>query len=270
MKIELDLNKNLAQNADDFFQKSKKAKKKLEGVEKAVIDSEKKLSSFNEKSAQVEKEKKEKLLKKRKKQWFEKFHWCFSSENRLILAGRDAGSNEELVKNYMKPGDLYFHPEFQGSPHCIIKTEKNFATSEEKIEAAIFVASFSKAWEAKISSLDVYSVLPEQVSKKVPSGESMGKGAFMIYGKREWLKKTPLHLAIGIQKMNEDFVIISGAESAIKKHALFCVRIIQGSTEKNNAARELKKLFEHKLKVVGIDLDEILSMLPSGGIKIVE
>ncbi|MDO8537853.1 MAG: NFACT RNA binding domain-containing protein [archaeon] len=270
MKIELDLNKTLAQNADELFQKSKKAKRKIEGLQKALSDSEKKLSSFNEKSVQVEKQQKEKLLKKRKKQWFEKFHWIFSSQNRLILAGRDAGSNEELVKNYMKPGDLYFHPEYQGSPHCIIKTEKNFATTEEKIEAAIFVASFSKAWEAKISSLDVYSVLPEQVSKKAPQGESMGKGAFMIYGKREWFKKTPIHLAIGIQKSGEELIVISGAESCVKKHANFYVRIIQGSVEKNETAKQLKKLFEKKLNVVGIDLDEVLSMLPSGGIKIVE
>lgn len=269
MKIEIDLSKNLAQNADEFFQKSKKAKRKIEGLQKALNDSEKKFSSFSEKTLLVEKEKKEKLLKKRKKQWFEKFHWCFSSENRLILAGRDAGSNEELVKNYMKQGDVYFHPEFQGSPHCIIKTEKNFATTEEKIEASILVASFSKAWEAKISSLDVYSVLPEQVSKKAPQGESMGKGAFMIYGKREWFKKTPLHLAIGIQKDGEELIVVSGPESAVKKHSIFFVRIIQGNTEKNIASKQLKKLFEQKLKVVGIDLDEILSMLP-GSVKIVE
>ena len=270
MKIELDLTKTLAQNADEFFQKSKKAKKKLEGLEKAIIDSEKKLSSMDQVSVQIEKEKKEKLLKKRKKQWFERFHWFYSSENKLVLAGRDANSNEDLIKNYMKSGDLYFHADIHGSPHCIIKTQKNFATSEEKEQAAIFVGSFSKAWDAKISSLDVYSVLPEQVSKTPPSGESMGKGSFMIYGKREWFKKTPLHLAVGVEKMEESLVVISGPESAVKKHALFCVRIIQGNSPKNDAAKYLKQLFEKKLNVLGIDLDEIVSMLPSGGIKIVE
>lgn len=34
----------------------------------------------------------------RKAHWFERFHWFISSENYLVLSGRDAQQNEMLVK----------------------------------------------------------------------------------------------------------------------------------------------------------------------------
>lgn len=38
----------------------------------------------------------------RKPHWFERFHWFISSENYLVVSGRDAQQNELLVKRYMK------------------------------------------------------------------------------------------------------------------------------------------------------------------------
>jgi len=38
--------------------------------------------------------------------WFEKFNWFVSSENYLVLGGRDAQQNELLVKKYLNPGEL--------------------------------------------------------------------------------------------------------------------------------------------------------------------
>ena len=37
----------------------------------------------------------------RKVFWFEKFIWFISSENYLIIGGRNAQQNEQLVKKYM-------------------------------------------------------------------------------------------------------------------------------------------------------------------------
>ncbi len=42
----------------------------------------------------------------RKPHWFEKFIWFISSENFLVLCGRDAQQNEMLVKRYMDKGDI--------------------------------------------------------------------------------------------------------------------------------------------------------------------
>lgn len=43
----------------------------------------------------------------RKVHWFEKFNWFITSENYLVISGRDAQQNELVVKRYMKKGDLY-------------------------------------------------------------------------------------------------------------------------------------------------------------------
>lgn len=267
MEIEIDLNKNLNENASLYFDKSKKAKKKLEGLKKAVKDTEKKLTELKEKEGIKEKSK-EILVKKRKKQWFEKFHWFYTSDNLLALAGRDAKSNEELIKKHMEKTDLYFHADIHGSPHCILKTKNNSASDKTKKETAEFVGCFSRAWDSGLSAVDVYSVLPEQVTKSAPSGESMKTGSFMIYGEREWFKKTPLDFGIGLKKEKENFVVISGSFDAVKKNSVACFKLIQGKDSKGITAKKLKKLFEEKLNEL-IDLDELISMLPNGNSDIV-
>lgn len=40
------------------------------------------------------------MAKTRKTMWFEKFLWFISSENYIVVAGRDAQQNEMLVKRY--------------------------------------------------------------------------------------------------------------------------------------------------------------------------
>lgn len=42
----------------------------------------------------------------RKVHWFEKFNWFISSENYLVISGRDAQQNELIVKRYMSKDDL--------------------------------------------------------------------------------------------------------------------------------------------------------------------
>ena len=42
------------------------------------------------------------INKHRHTHWFEKFLWFISSENFIVIAGRDAQQNELLVKKYFK------------------------------------------------------------------------------------------------------------------------------------------------------------------------
>ena len=37
----------------------------------------------------------------RRMHWFEKFDWFITSENYIVISGRDAQQNELLVKKYM-------------------------------------------------------------------------------------------------------------------------------------------------------------------------
>jgi len=152
VEVEIDLTKNLEENASDYFEKGKKAKLKVKRIEKAILQMEKRIKSAGKK-VEEEKEKKSMPIKKRKKEWFEKFHWFYSSDSFLVLGGRDRHSNEVLIKKYMQEDDVYFHTEIHGASHCIIKSEKKKVSEKTKKEAAVFAAVFSEAWTSKIASI---------------------------------------------------------------------------------------------------------------------
>ncbi|HIH16341.1 MAG TPA: DUF814 domain-containing protein [Candidatus Diapherotrites archaeon] len=270
LRIQLNLDKSLQENASAYYALGKKAKKKLEGVKKALEATKQRMQrAMAEKEAG---ERRPKMARKRKKQWFEKFHWFLSSDGLLVIAGRDARQNEAVVKKHMEDHDLYFHAEIVGAPHTVVKTEKKQAGEATKREAAQFAAVFSKAWALKQGHVDVYAVKPEQVSKKAPTGEAMGTGAFMIYGKREWFRKTRLEFAVGVKREGECLAVLSGPETAVKAQSLAWAKLVLGEDRKSEAAKKLKKQFEEKLAKQGVEgevsLDELVAMLPSDNIRI--
>ncbi|KAK2500498.1 hypothetical protein MC885_008931 [Smutsia gigantea] len=98
---------------------------------------------------------------------FEKFLWFISSENYLIIGGRDQQQNEIIVKRYLTTGDIYVHADLHGATSCVIKNpaDKN----------------------------KCYCV--PQVSKTAPTGEYLTTGSFMIRGKKNFLP--PSYLMMG-------------------------------------------------------------------------
>ena len=98
MKIRLLVNKSLEQNAAIYYEKAKKAKKKLKGAQDALAKSKQKLEQFQTKAA-----KKVRIEKPTptKKEWYEKFRWFFSSEGFLCIGGRDATTNEIIIKKHV-------------------------------------------------------------------------------------------------------------------------------------------------------------------------
>lgn len=272
MEIEIDLSKSIDENAGAYFQKAKDARKKIAGLKKAIAINEEKIK-HREKKALLDAANKESEVRvaaqKRSKKWFEQFRWFFTSDNLLVVGGRDAKSNEELVKKRMKKNDLYFHAEVFGAPHCFIQNpvekEKNFSPPASSLsEAAQFAVTFSKAWEEGRPIADAYSVLPEQVSKSAKPGEFLGAGAFMIYGERNWFKKTPLSCAVGF--FSRERKLMCGPASAVKKHCSFFVELKQGGQSKELAAKILKEKFEKK--GFAFSVDDFVSLLPMGKFRI--
>ena len=259
MKLELDFKKNLQENADSYFEASKKAKKKLVNLEKAMKLMKDKLEKAKKKEASKAESQ---AIKKRRKAWYEKFRWFFSSDGFLVIGGRDSGGNEVLVKKHMEDDDGYFHADIVGAPHTIVKANKKEIPGRTREEAATFAASFSNAWREGFAYVDVYSVKPEQVSKTAPSGEFLGKGAFAIKGKREWFKKTRLEVFVGIEETKDGNRVIFGPKNAIKKNGKSCFEVKQGKKEKSDVAKQLKREFDKK--GFRVDLDEIIAALPNG------
>ena len=121
MRITLNLNKSIEQNAAIYYEKAKKAKKKLAGAKKAIDKTILKLEKL--KQSKQPKAGPVKLQKQQKKEWFEKFRWFYSSEEFLCVGGRDATSNEILIKKHTEKNDLVFHTKLEGSPFFVIKTD---------------------------------------------------------------------------------------------------------------------------------------------------
>ena len=85
----------------------------------------------------------------------------------------------------------------------------------------------------------------------------MGKGAFMIYGKANYIGNK-VNLAIGI---NQSQQIMSGPLDAIKTSCDNYVVLIQGDEKASSVA----KYIQHK---IGGTIDEIIRALPAGNFKI--
>jgi len=258
MEIELDLDKSIEQNATAYFEKSKLARKKIIGLKKAI--------EITEKIAEKRIVTKKKEIRKPK--WFERFRWFFTSEGLLVVGGKTAQQNEEIVKKYMDKKDIYFHAEVYGAPHCVIKlaeSKMNSVPQTSMIEAAQFASTFSKAFETGQSSADAYSVKPEQVSKRAPTGTSLGTGAFMIYGERNLFLKTTLSCAIGY--LQKEKILMSGPLGAVKKKCIHVFELKFGTMEKNKTAKALQE--KYKEKGLSFSNEEILSLLPNGKFEIV-
>ena len=80
-----------------------------------------------------------------------------------------------------------------GASVTILKKGES-ASPEVREEAAAFAGAFSKAWERGASTVNVYALKREQVSKSKEKG-SLGTGSFLLSGEREWHKNLALELA---------------------------------------------------------------------------
>ncbi len=282
--VYIDLKKSIGQNANDIFSKGKKAEKKIQGTLTAVEKSKEKLHNLKIEKDSIETEVNF-LIKKPKKKWYEKFRWFVSSDGFLVIGGRDASSNETIFKNHIETKDLVFHTVFPGSPLVVIKNLEAKTIPVNTIhEAADFVASYSRAWKENWGVVEVFYVLPNQISKSPPSGEFLPKGSFIISGKKNFIKNAKTELTIGLKmteleadSTNSNKIyypqIISGPESTIKNQAMINVDIMPAKSSgltKGKLAKEIKSHFirncdkESRIWVKLLSIDEIILFLPSG------
>ncbi|MBI2151174.1 DUF814 domain-containing protein [Candidatus Woesearchaeota archaeon] len=265
MEIELDLTKTVDENATFYFEQAKKARRKIVGGEKALQHSKIKLNELKQSESQFwEKEElKKKKGPERKKEWYEKFHWFITSEGFLSIGGKDATSNELVIKKHTDANDLVFHTEMSGSPFFVLKDGQK-ATEQSWKEAAQATGVHSRAWKLDHTSAEVFYVKPEQLSKTPKSGEFISKGSFMIYGQKVFYYPV-LEYALGLIKGEGEGgehatgQIIAGPEEAVKSKTQNYVVIHPGREKKSDLARTIKA----KLKCG--NLDEINVLLPAGG-----
>ncbi len=258
-EIVLDIDRSVGENASRYYEKAKKMKEKVKGALEAIKKSEMEIEALK-KREKIEERKK---VLRRRRFWFEKYRWFITSEGILVIAGRDAKTNEEVVKKHMGDRDLYMHADIHGAPSVVIKSEGKEIGEKSIQEAAQFAVSMSKAWNAGFGNLSAYWVYPSQVSKMGESGEYVARGSWVVHGKRNYLHHVPLRLAVGEVEYQGVKLVMCGAVDAVVSRASRYIIIEPGDMNKNVFAKKIAKIF-------GIPVEEALRLLPPGGVRVAE
>ena len=227
--VTIHVNETIDQNAGRYYDQIKKFKRKLAGakvaMEKVIVRSERKADGYV----------------RPKKKWFYRFRWFYTSDNVLVIGGKDAGQNEELVKRYMEGKDFFVHADVHGASVVIVKGE-----TECWDEVARFAASYSGGWRAGHFTVDVYAAASDQVSKTAESGEFLSRGSFVVRGERRWFRDVPLGVAIGLAKKPVT-MIIGGPLTAVQGRSDLIIQIQPGGFEPNDIAKRIVRTMREKL-----------------------
>ncbi|XP_023133201.1 ribosome quality control complex subunit NEMF [Amphiprion ocellaris] len=216
MLVDVDLGLSAYANAKKYYDFKRTAEKKeqktIEAADKAMKSAEKKTQQTLKEVQTVTT-----IQKARKVYWFEKFLWFISSENYLVIAGRDQQQNEMIVKRYLRTGDIYVHADLHGATSCVIKNPSGDPIPPRTLtEAGTMAVCYSAAWDAKIIT-SAWWVHHHQVSKTAPTGEYLTTGSFMIRGKKNFLPPSYLIMGFGfLFKVDEQSVFRHRGERKVK------------------------------------------------------
>ena len=257
--ITLDYEKDVTANAQASYDRRKEALLKAQRVEEAIAKTKVEVDAAKAKAVKALKKPR---IKATKSLWFEAYRWALSSDGHLILGGRDARTNDQLVKKHLKEGDRYAHADIHGAPSTVIK---DGARSPETTlrEACEFALAYSKAWSAGLASGSAYWVLPEQVSKQAESGEFLPRGAFVVRGKRNYFHDLPVRLAIGEVEIEGHRKIMGGPVSAVVARATRYVVLLPGKEDREEVAKRLAA-------ALTVPIEEVVRVMPPGKVQIAE
>jgi predicted ribosome quality control (RQC) complex YloA/Tae2 family protein len=278
LRFGLSLRHKLYEEAGRFYEHGKRSHEKLEGAQAALEDTRKKLADVEAKIKETEALERVKPVeavkelvrsKIKRKEWFEKFRWFISPDGFLVVAGKDAVSNEVLVKKHAEPNDIVFHADIAGAPFVVVKTGGKEPSDQVLREAGEFAAAFSRGWREGFASADVYWVKPNQLSKGGPSGEYVSRGAFVVSGKRNWLRDIPLKVAIGvIVQENGDIEFVGGPVTTVKANTNASAIVVPGDQSGKELFRHVLKALAGKMpkeqreRVLKVSVEEIRDFIP--------
>jgi predicted ribosome quality control (RQC) complex YloA/Tae2 family protein len=304
--VEVDASTGVEKNADRLYTEAKRVEEKKEGAQAAIEDTREDLEAVEQRKAEWEADSGESddgdsardtedeaetedvdwlnepsIPIRKQEQWYERFRWFRTSDDFLVIGGRNADQNEELVQKYMDGNDLFFHAQAHGGPVTILKTSDPSEPSrdvdvpeESKREAAQFAVSYSSVWKDSRFSGDAYVVTPDQVSKTPESGEYLEKGGFAIRGDRTYFRDVAVGVAVGIS-CEPHTRVLGGPPSAVVPQVETHVEVEPGRYAQNDTAKRIYRLFRERFadtsfvrKIASADL--IQEFLPPGGSRILD
>lgn len=207
----------------------------------------------------------------RKKSWYERYRWFFTSDGMLAVGGRDAASNSAVVRKQMSRDDIVFHAEIHGSPFFILKDAADLPEAS-MMEVAHATVCFSRAWREGMYGMSAYWVRPDQVKKSAPTGQFLPKGSFTIGGQRNFIKPRTLRLAVGVIPQNGGNVLACGPPDPVRERSVCYAVIEPHGAEMASAARSILNEFSQMSgnPARGIPVDDFVRVLPAGKSQIKE
>lgn len=257
--VKIFVHETIDQNAGRYYDQIKKFKRKLTGAKAAM---EREVSRAPVRKTQYQRP---------KKKWFDRFRWFYTTDQVLVIGGRDAGQNEELIRKYLEGGDTFVHADVHGASVVVVKGK-----TECWDEVTQFAATYSGAWRAGFGSADVYTARPDQVSKTAESGEYLSRGSFVVRGERQWYRDVQLEVAIGLKKRPETR-IIGGPATAVRQFSDLYILLRPGTFEPNDIAKKVVRSLRDRLNSddqkalkFALNTEAVAGFVPPGGSDLVE
>jgi predicted ribosome quality control (RQC) complex YloA/Tae2 family protein len=302
LTVDLDPSEGVEHNADRLYTEAKRIEEKREGAKEAVAETRDQLAaakarrdaweaddaaeadddeSEDEADEDVDWLARSSVPLRTAEHWYERFRWFHTSDEFLVVGGRNADQNEELVKKYVDGNDRFFHTQAHGGPVTLLKATGPSEPSRDveipersRAEAAQFAVSYSSVWKDGRFAGDAYEVDPSQVSKTPESGEYVEKGGFVVRGDRTYHRDVACEVAVGVQVEGETRVV-GGPPSAVEPRVETAVRLQPGRYAQNDAAklvyREFRERFADQSFVRKVaSPDRIQEFLPPGGSDLVD
>ncbi|MFW6436492.1 MAG: ribosome rescue protein RqcH [Halococcoides sp.] len=301
-RVTLDPRNGVEKNADRLYREAKSVEGKKEGAKQALEQTRAELEEIRERRARAAEGDGstgaddegdaddeptdwltiESIPIRSEEDWYERFRWFETSDGFLVIGGRNAEDNEQIVKKYLGPGDRFFHTQAEGGPATVLKATGPSESVPEDLtipersrrEAAQFAVSYSSVWKDGRYAADVYEVGHDQVSKTPESGEYLDTGGFAIRGERTYHDDTPVGVAVGIACEPETRVI-GGPPDAIADRAATAIELEPGRYAQNDIAKRLYREFKDRFadetfvrKIASPDL--IQEFCPPGGSRMVD
>ncbi len=256
--VELLLSRSPRQSAQAWYEEAKRLTAKQDGATAALAETDRALAAprpLPPRGAGTV------APRTRRPHWFEKYRWFVSSEGVVAVAGRDASSNDLVVRRHLRPGDRYMHADLQGAASVVVKRPPAGAIGEATVgEAAQWAVAFSKAWRAGLAAASAFWVEADQVSKAGASGEFVARGAWVVHGTRNFVRDVPLELALGPIQYEADVRWTVAPERSLRSRGEVRYLLTPGE-ERDRAAVEVALAND-----LGLDRSLLQSLLPAGGL----
>jgi len=265
--VSLRLGETPRTTAQRLFEESKRIQAKLAGALAAISEAEAKLARLSVAPPErvVGESRSVSDTRRRRELWFERYRWFVSSEGGIVIAGRDASSNDLLVRRNLKDGDYYVHADLHGAASVVVKhaSPGEPPLSETTLrEAAQWAVAFSKAWRAGLASAEAFWVESDQVSKKAASGEFVARGAWVVHGTKHVLRDLPLELGLGTIDYRGETRWMVAPPSAFRDRGKLRVLLTPGPE------RSRPELEESLSRDLGLPRPLLQTLLPAGGLSV--